>query len=65
MLCLRCPIYTHICKKLVVIYNMMISQENFDESMPAMMNEHAVKRTVDDVSAEVMHTKWEADAQIL
>jgi hypothetical protein len=29
------------------------------------MNEHAVKRTVDDVSAEVMHTKWEADAQIL
>lgn len=44
---------------------MMISQENFDESMPAMMNEHAVKRTVDDVSAEVMHTQWKADAHIL
>lgn len=41
---------------------MMISQENFDESMPAMMNEHAVKRTVDDVSAEVTHTQWKADA---
>jgi hypothetical protein len=38
------------------MYYMMISQENFDESMPSMMNEHAVKRTVDDVSAEVTRT---------
>ena len=44
----------HLALSLITNYVMMY-QENFDESMPAMMKEHGVKRTVDDVSAEVLH----------
>ena len=42
---------------LMVTDHIILFQENFDESMPAMMKEHGVKRTVDDVSAEVLHKR--------